>query len=94
MYRRIVGYYGLYENNEYINFITKIFSLSELQTIFNELGQSQIITLINNLTQIYLTNNFSQIETFTKVNFKKFLHFEKFSIEDSNNRLSALRKSS
>lgn len=73
------------QNNEYINFITKIFSLSELQTIFNELGQSQIITLINNLTQIYLTNNFSQIETFTKVNFKKFLHFEKFSIEDSNN---------
>ena len=71
-------------SNEYMNFIMKAFSNSELQEIFSNLSQDKIIDTINQISLLYLQSNFTQIETFTNETFKKYLHYENYSLEDSN----------
>ena len=71
-------------SNEYINFIMKAFSNSELQEILSNLSQNKIIDTVNQISLLYLQSNFTQIETFTNETFKKYLHYENYSLEDSN----------
>ena len=71
-------------SNEYMNFIMKAFSNSELQEILSNLSQNKIIDTVNQISLLYLQSNFTQIETFTNETFKKYLHYENYSLEDSN----------